>query len=313
LYKDSLKSWGGLIRDDAERTLSWACFSTVKSLTSWDLEELVSMGFNHVWIGVESINSPFAKNKGRDIGGLFEELEDFGVTTTGSIIYGLDHHSPENLKQELEHFIALRPTTTQIGTLMPADGTELRARLDREGRVRKASYKDSDLYSEILIHPNFRQGELRDAVFGGYAAFYEANGPAIHRAARTWIRGARRLCGSTSPALRRRGAMLARRALAVRPVFLETLDYLPNDAVRDQVRATLANMEEVLGPPNGAERAQARLVERIFALEDAKRHVVGPQSIEPATTIRRWRNGVEISVDSRLAAVGSEHPLAAAS
>lgn len=309
LYKDSLKTWGGLIRDDARRTLSWACFSTVKSLTSWDLEELVSMGFNHVWIGVESVNSPFSKNKGRDISGLFNELEDLGVTTTGSIIYGLDHHTPENLSAELEHFIALRPTTTQIGTLMPADGTELRARLDREGRVRKASYKDSDLYSEILIHPNFRQGQLRDAVFSGYDAFYEANGPAIHRAARTWVRGAARLNRSGNPALRRRGAMLAARVKAVRPVFLETLDYLPNDAVRDQVRETLAAMEEIVGRPESTERAQGRLVERIFALEQAKREVVPARSLEPSTTVRRWLDGVEVAPGAIVPSV-SERTLA---
>jgi haloalkane dehalogenase len=301
LYKDSLKTWGTLIRDDAERTFSWAAFSTVKSLTSWDLEGLVSMGFNHVWIGVESINSPFSKNTGRDIAGLFDELEDLGVTTTGSIIYGLDHHTPENLPRELEHFIALRPTTTQIGTLMPADGTALRARLELEGRVRKASYKESDLYSEILIHPNFQKGQLRDAVFAGYDAFYEANGPAIHRAARTWLRGAMRLSHSTNPALRRRGAMLARRAKRVRPVFLETLDYLPNEGVRDQVRATLAAMEEVLGSPDDSERAQARFVERIFALEQAKRDVVPARPIEPSTNIRRWVDGVEVAPGATVA------------
>ena len=89
--------------------------------------------------------------------------------------------------------------------------------------------------------------------------------------------------------------MLAARAKAVRPVFLETLDYLPNDAVRDQVRETLAAMEEIVGPPESTERAQGRLVERIFALEQAKREVVPARSIEPWTTVRRWLDGVEVA------------------
>ncbi|HEX9944972.1 MAG TPA: hypothetical protein VGG03_23430 [Thermoanaerobaculia bacterium] len=294
LYKKSLQEWGGLIRDDAERTLSWTCFSTIKSLTSWDLEELVSMGFSHVWIGVESINSPFSKSVGRDNLSLFRDLQSFGVTTTGSLIFGLDHHAPENLKDEVDHLVELYPATAQMGTLMPADGTALRARLEAEGRVRKGNYWDSDLYSELIIHPAFQPGQLSEAVFWGYDEFYRRTGPAIHRLARTWLQGARRMKHSPNAALRRRAAVLAERARTVRPILLETGAYLPTDEIREAVRETLSWMKEEFGPPTAAEEAQARLVERIFALETAKREVFPPEPIEPDLRYRRWISGQEV-------------------
>jgi hypothetical protein len=297
LYKKSLGEWGGLIRDDPDRTLSWACFSTVKSLSSWDLEDLVSMGFSHVWVGVESINSPFSKSEGRDTAGLFADLHDLGVTTTGSMIFGLDHHTPENLRGELDHLIGLYPSTAQLGTLMPAEGTALRDRLEREGRVRTGNYYDSDLHSELVIHPHFQEGQLQAAVLDGYATFYQGTGPAIHRIARTWIRGARRLARTTNPVLRRRAAVLASRARATRPIFLRTLPYLPSNEVRETVQETLGWMSEVLGPPTAEDEAKARLVDRIFALEIAKSEVFPPEPIEPDLRMRRWIRGQEVPAD----------------
>jgi hypothetical protein len=295
LYKKSLQQWGGLIRDDRERTLSWTCFSTVKSLTSWDLEELVAMGFSHVWIGIESVASPFSKSVGRDNLGLFRELQSFGVTTTGSIIFGLDHHTPENLQADVDHLVELYPSTAQMGTLMPADGTALRARLEAEGRVRKGNYWDSDLYSELIIHPNFQPGQLHDAVFWGYDEFYRRTGPAIHRLVRTWLNGARRLKHSPTAALRRRAGVLAERARSARPILLETLGYLPTDEIREQVRETLGWLRDELGAPTAAEEAQARLVERIFALEQAKQAVFPAEPFEPDLKLRHWIAGDEVT------------------
>lgn len=302
LYKKNMLEWGGLIREDRERNLSWTCFSTIKSLTSWDLEELVSMGFSHVWIGVESINSPFTKSVGRDTLDLFRELQRYGVTTTGSMIFGMDHHKPDNLREELDHLVELYPATAQLGTLMPAEGTALRARLEQEGRLRQGNYWDSDLYSELVIHPEFQPGQLRQAVMDGYEELYRRVGPSIHRLARTWMQGVRNLKNSPHEALRRRASILAGRALATRPIFLETLAYLPGDEIRESVRETLAWMREEFGAPTSQEEAQARLVERIFALETARNEVYPPEPFEPDLRLRRWASGRELSRAEAVAA-----------
>jgi hypothetical protein len=177
---------------------------------------------------------------------------------------------------------------------MPADGTEVRRRMDAEGRIRPASYKDADLYAEILIHPEFREGELRDWVFRAYHRFYEETGPAVHRSARVWLQGARRLKTSASQVLRKRAELLGRRARMLRPIFLETFDYLPNDSIRESVRDTLGLMRDEFGSPTAAEEQQGRLVARLFALDAARRRVYPHQPVEPRLLARRWVKGEEV-------------------
>jgi hypothetical protein len=296
LYKKSLAEWGGAIRDDPDRTLFWHCFSTVKSLTSWDLEELVAMGLTHVWIGIESVNSPFSKSVGRDNQSLFDDLHSLGITTSGSIMFGQDHQTPANLQDEVDHAVSLYPSTFQASVLIPSDGTMLRARLEKEGRLRKADFWDSDLYSEVIIHPAFQRGELRKAVFWAYDQYFNRTGPAIHRLARHWITGSRRLKQSPNAGLRRRAAILAERARVARTILLETGSYLPSDEVRETVRQTIAWINEEIGAASASEEAQARLVKRIFDVEVAKREVYPPEPIEPDLKYRRWISGQEVPV-----------------
>jgi len=294
LYKKSLDAWGGAIRDDPDRTLFWHCFSTVKSLTSWDLEELVAMGLTHVWIGIESIDSPFSKSVGRDNMSLFNDLHSLGITTSGSIMFGQDHQTPESLYRELDHAVDLYPSTFQASVLIPSDGTALRARLEAEGRLRKADFWDSDLYSEVIIHPAFQQGQLREAVFWAYDLFYKRTGPALHRLARHWITGAKRLKKSPNEGLRRRGAVLAERARVARTILLDTQSYLPTDEIRETVRETLGWIRDEVGAPTSAEEAQARLVKTIFDVDMAKREIYPPEPIEPNLKYRRWISGQEL-------------------
>ncbi|HUR81952.1 MAG TPA: hypothetical protein VM733_14405 [Thermoanaerobaculia bacterium] len=295
LYKKSLNEWGGAIRDDKERTLFWHCFSTVKSLTSWDLEELVSMGLTHVWIGIESVHSPFSKSVGRDNQALFDDLHSLGITTSGSIMFGQDHQTPESLHDELDHAVSLYPSTFQSSVLIPSDGTKLRERLEAEGRLRPANYWDSDLYTEVVNHPAFKPGQLRDAVFWAYDEFYRRSGPTIHRLAKHWMNGAERFKNSPNEGLRRRAQLLAERARAVRPILLRTSEYLPpTPEVHEMIGETLGRIRDWFGAPTSAEEAQAWLVKRIFDLEMAKNAVYPREPIEPDLKYRRWISGREV-------------------
>src|SRR5262249_3060679 len=157
------------------------------------------------------------------------------------------------------------------GTLMPADGTKARERLVQLGRVKKASYYEADLYSELVIHPSFEPGQLVEAVFDGYNSIYEKIGPAIHRWGRTWFTGARRFKNSPNRAPARRSEVLGQRSIRTRAILLNTLGYLPNDAIRDEVKDTLGQMRDFFGPPTPREEAEAALVAHAFATDAEQR------------------------------------------
>jgi len=272
---------------------SYACYSTIFALSKYPLEELVKSGLSHVWIGVESEQSPFRKSTGRSVEELFAELNAHGVTTTGSIIAGLDFHKKDNLHQEFEHLASLFPSTVQISNLIAGPGTPLRARLESENRlIEGVDLKDSHLYSDTIAHPEFGRGELRELIFEGYEYIYQTLGPGLSRFLRTWFQGFETLRDSEDPRLRQRTEILRRRIQGVRPIFARTTGLLPNDGVRAEIRAALDRMEELLGPLDAAQTAYAEVVRQAFEEETARLEREGPHVYEPNLRRTEVRDGL---------------------
>jgi hypothetical protein len=288
LFRRKVAQMGALIEADEQDALGYACFATVKALSRCDLEQLVAQGFQHVWIGVESMSVPYRKGEGRDFKQLFDELHSLGVTTTGSMIFGLDHHTPEMLPREAAYLASLRPSTAQFGNLIPASGTEARDRLEREGRIRNYDYRESDLFAEVVSHPNFKQGDLKIATLNAYDDLYERIGPSIFRLFQTWLAGHKKLRDAPRAGLRRRADVYARRVKAVMPLFLQTAEFLPNDEIRRQVAEAVREATVEVGEPSVSDLGRAELCKHIFALESAKRQYLEPQIIEPSLRVRDY-------------------------
>ena len=292
LYRKTVRELGQAIQADSEHHFTYFCFASIKALAQYDLEELVTMGLGHVWIGIESREPPFQKRFGRDIEETFKQLHQLGVTTTGSVIFGLEHHTPENLRDEVDFVIKLSPSTVQLSNLMAAEGTALRERLEKENRIRKIGFKDADLYSEIITHPNFAAGEIPAAINAGYERIYNTIGPSLFRVLSTWYSGHQRLRESGDARLRRRAEELKEMIMGVYPVFLNTSRYLPNEDIAWAVQATLEDIFADFGPPGAKQENMGKLIGKIFELEAAKREYLEPKPIEPPTLITRYDNRV---------------------
>ena len=90
LIKENDKSW------------SFNVFASANALRQYTMEELAELGITIVWIGLESPHSKYAKLKGSDIMKLVRELQAHGIVVIGSTIIGLEHHTPENVVEEIE-------------------------------------------------------------------------------------------------------------------------------------------------------------------------------------------------------------------
>ena len=71
------------------------------------MRELVELGVSWVWMGLESPRSCYPKLHGADTLKLTRELRAHGIKLLGSTIVGLEHHTPENIHDEIEHAVAL--------------------------------------------------------------------------------------------------------------------------------------------------------------------------------------------------------------
>jgi len=283
LYREHVAEFSTLMRNAVDDPFYYGCFASVRAMSEYSLPDLVAAGFEHVWVGVESALGYFGKQSGvRDVRDVVEELNSLGVTTTCSIIFGLDHHTPENIDQEGDMLISLYPTTVQISNMMPPEGTELHRRLTAEERIRKAGPLEADLYSDIMMHPQFAEGELTEAIFRNYDRLHDTLGPAVFRTAKTWMQGYRNLRNSTVVQLRNKAEELAKRLRGIRVVFLDTEEFLPNDTVREMVRDFKAELVEEFGQPSSEQEAMGRLIGRVFAVEDERERMFGERKIEPA-------------------------------
>lgn len=79
------------------------------------IDNLVRLGVNLVWIGVESQSGPqFAKNVGIDFPALIQRLREHGIGVLTSGILCIEHHTPQNMQEDIDYLISLKPDLIQF-------------------------------------------------------------------------------------------------------------------------------------------------------------------------------------------------------
>ena len=114
---------------------SWAfnIFSSANAIRKYTYEELVELGVSSIWLGLESAQSGYAKLEGADTLQLTRELREHGIVLLGSTILGLEHHTPENIDEEIEHAIAHQTDLHQFMLYTPVPGTPLYREMEDAG------------------------------------------------------------------------------------------------------------------------------------------------------------------------------------
>jgi hypothetical protein len=110
----------------------------------------------------------------------------------------------------------------------------------------------------------------------------------LYRILRTWFRGFEGLSESDDPHLQLRARVLADRIQQLRPVFVETQEFLPNDAIRLGVNYLLQHINSRLGDLSVAQQQRAAAVRSVFDVERKRFHQDGPHVYEPSTKITNY-------------------------
>ena len=187
---------------------SWelSIFASANAIRKYTMLELVELGVSWVWMGLESPKSSYSKLQGEDIGQLTRELREHGIRVQGSTIVGLEHHTPDNIAEEIESAVAYQTDFHQFMLYTPVPGTPLYQEMSDQGRLLK-DIDPADIHGQFKF--NFRHAAISredSKRFLDWAFWrdFESNGPSLYRMCQTMLKGWLRYKDHPDPRVRER-------------------------------------------------------------------------------------------------------------
>jgi radical SAM superfamily enzyme YgiQ (UPF0313 family) len=277
---------------------SWAfyVFSSANAIRKYSTRELVELGISWIWMGLESPRSAYSKLKDADTLQLTRELREHGIKLLGSTIVGLEHHTPENIHDEIEHAVAHETDFHQFMLYTPVPGTPLYAEMVEQGRMLD-NINLADIHGQHKFnfeHAAISRDESKTFLDWAFRRDFERNGPSLYRICKTTLAGWKRYKDCPDARVRARFEWEVRSLRNAQSGLLWAMEKQlrrTNQAVSQQVRA----LRKELGQEFGFfSRATARLLGPLLlwtSRREEKRLAAG-QTYEPETIIER-RNWVE--------------------
>jgi hypothetical protein len=239
-------------------------FSSANAISQYSMRELVELGISWIWMGLESPHSTYVKLKGADTLALTRELRQHGIKLLGSTIIGLEHHTPDNIHDEIEYAVSHNTDFHQFMLYTPVPGTPLFAEMSEQGRmldgINLADIHGQDKFN--FQHAAISREDSKRFLDEAFRRDFERNGPSIYRICRTTLDGWLRYRNDPDPRVRDRFNWEAR-------------------SLKDGYAAALWAMEKQLRPTNPAVSDKIRElrmeVNREFGvLSRVVTHLVGP-------------------------------------
>jgi radical SAM superfamily enzyme YgiQ (UPF0313 family) len=197
----------------AKKSWELSVFSSANAIRKYTMLELVELGVSWVWMGLESPKSSYNKLHGADIGKLTRELREHGIRVQGSTIVGLEHHTPDNIVEEIESAVGYQTDFHQFMLYTPVPGTPLYQEMAEQGRL-LTNIDLADNHGQFKF--NFRHAAISredSKRFLDWAFWrdFERNGPSLYRMCQTILQGWQRYKGSPDPRVRERFTREARK------------------------------------------------------------------------------------------------------
>jgi hypothetical protein len=275
----------------------WALyvFSSANAIRKYEIRQLVELGIEWIWLGLESSDADYAKLKGTDTRSLVRELQAHGICVHGSTIIGLEHHTPDNIGPELDRAVSHATVFHQFMLYTPMPGTALHAQMAAEGRL-LPGIDPADTHGQFKFnfhHPAIGRDDSKLLLDRAFRLDFERNGPSLFRLMQTLMTRWRRYGADPDPRVRARVAVAASQLRTGYGAALWAMErYLrpTNAAVSDRIHALRTEIERAFGFPTAAlDRLLGPLL--LWASKrDARRYPSG-RAREPRTFVER-RDGL---------------------
>jgi radical SAM superfamily enzyme YgiQ (UPF0313 family) len=285
-----------LLRRMKENNKPWALyvFSSANAIRKYTMQELVELGVSWIWMGLESENSGYAKLNGTDTLSLTRELRQHGIKTLGSTIVGMEHHTPENIRDEVEHAIAHQTDFHQFMLYTPVPGTPLFQQMSEEGRLLEVDLADiHGQYKFNFQHPHISRDDSKKFLDWAFWRDFERNGPSVYRISQTMLQGWKRYKDCRDARVRARFEWEVKQLKSAYNASLWAMEKRlkhANEQISQQIRGLRKEVEKEFGLAARSTRTFLGPV-LLWASKREEKRLARGKTYEPPTFVER-RNWV---------------------
>ena len=189
---------------------SWelSVFASANAILKYTMEELVELGVSWVWMGLESPRSKYGKLQNVDTQQLTRQLREHGIRVQGSTIIGLEHHTPDNITEEIETAVGYETDFHQFMLYTPVPGTPLYQEMEADGRL-LGDVDPADIHGQYKFnfrHHAIARDDSKRFLDWAFRRDFERNGPSLYRMCQTIFQGWQRYRNYPDPRVRERFA-----------------------------------------------------------------------------------------------------------
>jgi radical SAM superfamily enzyme YgiQ (UPF0313 family) len=274
-----------------DKAWSLYVFSSANAIRQYDIRQLVELGIEWIWLGLESAASNYQKLKGTDTRALVGELQRHGIRVHGSTIIGLEHHTMDNIDADIEHAVAHDTVFHQFMLYTPVPGTPLYRQIQAEGRlVNGVDLADiHGQYEFNFHHPAIPASQSKVLLDRAFRRDFEVNGPSLYRLMRNMFVGWTRYRNDPDRRVRARVSAEARQLRSGHGAALWAMEkYLraSNRMVSERIRELRLQIERELGGWARTIDAVVGPILLLSARREAHRAPAG-RRLEPRTFVER--------------------------
>ena len=193
---------------EAGKSWTFSVFASANAIRQYTMLELVELGVTWLWMGLESPRAGYSKLQGSDTRQLTRTLREHGIRVQGSTIIGLEHHTPDNIADEIRHAVDHQTDFHQFMLYTPVPGTALHRQMEAEGRLLE-DVDPADIHGQYKFnfrHAAISRDDSKRFLDWAFRLDFERNGPSLYRMSRTLLQGWKRYKDYPDPRVRERFA-----------------------------------------------------------------------------------------------------------
>jgi hypothetical protein len=274
------------------RYFSFQIFSSAEAIRAFGVDNMLRLGVTFVWVGVESCSTRgnFEKNRGIDAHELVNELRDKGIIVLASGILCQEHHTQDNIQEDIDFMVGLEADFVQFMLLTPEPVTALYRSHKRRGTLREdLPFEEWHGQKHLsFVHPHFPGDSAERWIESAFRKDFVVNSSSMYRVVETSYRGYRWLAE-----MDRDACMDARKAQIEKRLRLwsSILPALIRHSVNAKEERRARNLDTKVTselPPTAAQRIYRALTPAATSAWKLRTKLMG-DTIQPDTILTRYR------------------------